>query len=346
MYGLHLTVRRSSSHSPIPNKLWLYSIEHSSVCASLEQLVRANWQRDSRRTSQFEELRCNGLETLEELQKTRIAYEKTLRKDHELYEKKLQGISKLHTKIFDESREYNDKTLRHWEQRDLAVTELLTTLSSRLGHLSDLAWKSTTEYRILDSLSDMGMTARYEKIADAHAQTFEWIFKDYTHHRGSHYRDAFTEWLTYGTSIFWVTGKAGSGKSTLMKFLSQHRLTSEILTHWSGNKKLIIASFYFWYAGTELQKTQKGLLQSLLSEIFRQCPELMQIVLPQHWDPTSPPSTSSYITWTRSELIAAFDRLTRYPKLTSVFCFFIDGLDEFDGDHEEIIALIQGFSNS
>ena len=72
----------------------------------------------------------------------------------------------------------------------------------------------------------------------------------------------------------------------------------------------------------------------------------MQIVLPQHWDPTSPPSSSSHIIWTRSELIAAFSRLAQHPELTSVFCFFIDGLDEFDGDHEEIVALIQGFARS
>ena len=123
-------------------------------------------------------------------------------------------------------------------------------------------------------------------------------------------------------------------------------MTSETLTHWSGTKKLIIASFYFWYAGTKFQKSQEGLLRSLLYEIFRQCPELMQIVLPQHWNPASPPSSSSHITWTRSELIAAFNCLALHPKLTSVFCFFIDGLDEFDGDHREIIALIQGFAKS
>ena len=190
------------------------------------------------------------------------------------------------------------------------------------------------------------MTARYEKIADAHAKTFEWIFRDYTRHANLCYGDSFIEWLSHGTGIFWVTGKAGSGKSTLMKFLSHHHLTSETLTHWSGTKKLIIASFYFWYAGTEFQKSQEGLLRSLLYEVFRQCPELMQIVLPQYWDSASPPSSLSHITWTRSELIAAFNRLALNSKLTSVFCFFIDGLDEFDGDHNEIIALIQGFATS
>ena len=346
MYDLHLTVRRPPSYPTILAKLQLCSTEHSSVCASLEQLVRANWQQDSRRTSQFERLRCNGLETLEELQKTRIVYEEILQKDRDSYEKNLQEIDRLYNNILDENREHNDNILRHGEERDLTVTKSLTELSSKLDHLTDFVWKSTTEHHILDSLSDMGMTARYEKIMDAHAQTFEWIFQDYTRHTDLHYGDTFIEWLIHGTGIFWVTGKAGSGKSTLMKFLSHHRLTSETLTHRSGTKEFVIASFYFWYAGTEFQKSQEGLLRSLLYEIFRQCPELMQVVLPEHWDPTSPPRSSSQITWTRSELIAAFNRLALHSKLTSVFCFFIDGLDEFDGDHSDIIALVQGFAKS
>ena len=184
-------------------------------------------------------MRHEGLQTLKELQQIREANEETLKKDREYSEKKLQAIGTLHSKVLDENRQCTDETLRNWEQRDLAVTESFVKLSSKLDHISDLAWKSTTEYHILDSLSNMGMTARYEKIADAHAKTFEWIFQDYTYAWGSHYGDTFTEWLSRGNGIFWVTGKAGSGKSTLMKFLSHHRLTSKALKHWSGTKKLV-----------------------------------------------------------------------------------------------------------
>ena len=346
MYGLHLTVRRQPSHYPLRAKLRLFSIEQSRISASLEQLVKANWQQDSRLNSQFEDLRRNGLGTLEELRKIPGAYEQALQKDREFYKELLQEICELHNKILDENREYNDKTMTHKKEWDVALAKSLTELSSKLDHLADVVWKSTTEYHVLESLSDKGMTARYEKIADAHAQTFEWIFQDNARHAGSHSGHTFIEWLTHGTGIFWVTGKAGSGKSTLMKFLSHHRLTSETLTHWSGTKQLVIASFYFWYAGTEFQKSQDGLLRSLLYEIFRQCPELMQIILPQHWDPQSPARIASHITWTRSELNAAFNRLAQHPESKSVFCFFIDGLDEFDGDHSEIIALIQGFAKS
>ena len=96
---------------------------------------------------------------MKELQETREAYEKILQKDREFYENKIQEIGKLHHNILDENREYHEETMRRWEQRDLAVAQSLTKLSS----ISDLARKSTTEYHILDSLSDMGMTARYKR---------------------------------------------------------------------------------------------------------------------------------------------------------------------------------------
>ena len=320
------------------------------MCASLEQLVRTNWQQDSRRTSQFEVLKHDGLQTLDELRRIREVNEENeeaLQRNRECYEKKLQEIGELLIKILDENHGYTSELQELWEQRELAVTASFMKLSSKLDHLADLAWKSTTEYYILDSLSDRGMTSRYEKIAEAHAQTFEWIFEDYTHHGGSHYGDTFIEWLSHGSGIFWVTGKAGSGKSTLMKYLSHHRLTSESLTHWSGTKDFVIASFYFWCGGTQFQKSQEGLLRSLLYEIFKRCPELIRAVLPQHWDPNSPSRSSSQIAWTRDELLAALKRVALQSQLTSVFCFFIDGLDEYDGNHKEIIDLIQkDFANS
>lgn len=202
-YSLHLLVRRQ------PAKLRVYSTEHSRISSSLEQLVTANWQHEILRTSQFERLRLKGCDILRELEETREAYEKTLQKERESYEKKLQGIDNLHNKILDENREYNDETLRHREQRDLALTESLTRISSKLDQIADHVWKSTIEYHVLDSLSDKGMAARYERIADAHAQTFEWIFQDYTRQTNSRCGDTFIEWLSHGTGF--LTGPVSSG---------------------------------------------------------------------------------------------------------------------------------------
>jgi ABC-type thiamine transport system ATPase subunit len=53
------------------------------------------------------------------------------------------------------------------------------------------------------------MDNREERILEAHEKTFRWIFKD----------SPFKHWLESktGSNLFWISGKAGSGKSTLMK---------------------------------------------------------------------------------------------------------------------------------
>src|SRR3569833_273024 len=42
------------------------------------------------------------------------------------------------------------------------------------------------------------------------------------------------DWLSTGTGIFHISGKLGSGKSTLMKFLCEHESTRNRLEQWAG----------------------------------------------------------------------------------------------------------------
>ena len=189
------------------------------------------------------------------------------------------------------------------------------------------------------------MEARQEKIIDAHAQTFNWIFHPNTSSSGSAPENGFLQWLIKGSDIFWITGKPGSGKSTLMKFLSHHGATLPELKRWAENRALVTADFYFWHAGTELQKSQEGLLQSLLYGILSQCPETMPNVLPKRWEQSKSNHAVSH-PWSRTELLAAFTELSAEITKQKRFCFFIDGLDEYDGDHSEIVDLLKWFSQS
>jgi DNA helicase HerA-like ATPase len=45
------------------------------------------------------------------------------------------------------------------------------------------------------------------------------------------------------TGIFWIFGKPGSGKSTLMKYLVEDQRTHDLLQKWAGPKKLIVRKF-------------------------------------------------------------------------------------------------------
>lgn len=50
--------------------------------------------------------------------------------------------------------------------------------------------------------------------------------------------------------------------------------------------------------------------------------------------------------WKRSELFEALDKVSKQTTLPGKFCFFVDGLDEYEGDDEDIIALLQDLASS
>ena len=129
--------------------------------------------------------------------------------------------------------------------------------------------KSRKYIHILESLQYKRMTARRENIVEAHAKTFEWIYDESPLSQHGELQHHFLQWLKNGNGVFWVTGKAGSGKSTLMKYITEHPKTRQALSQWASNQHLITAGFYFWHAGTAMQKSQIGLFRSLLYEIFR-----------------------------------------------------------------------------
>ncbi|KAK8076727.1 hypothetical protein PG994_003999 [Apiospora phragmitis] len=133
--------------------------------------------------------------------------------------------------------------------------------------------------------------------------------------------------------VFWVYGKPGSGKSTFMKFLCGNRDTRRCLQRWAGQKELIVAKSFFWYAGSALQKSQEGLLRSLLFEILRQCPELMPAVTRRisEMDDWDLPDALQYT----HNLLILYRRIVTQDILLK-FCFFVDGLDEFQEERRVV----------
>ncbi|PMD63790.1 uncharacterized protein K444DRAFT_626482 [Hyaloscypha bicolor E] len=190
------------------------------------------------------------------------------------------------------------------------------------------------ESEVWNSLTFPIMTDREDEIADAELQTFDWIFK---RPRSKDRRwDNYLKWLETGDGLYWINGKAGSGKSTLMKHLFNHDLTRQALNHWAGNLPLAIAGFFFWYSGGELQKTQVGLLRSLLYQYLKNHRELIPVVLSESLGLTT---TDLAGHWTLSRLKRAFARLIHQDICPLKICIFVDGLDEYHGDHSEIARL-------
>ncbi|KAI1122584.1 hypothetical protein F5Y10DRAFT_270957 [Nemania abortiva] len=178
---------------------------------------------------------------------------------------------------------------------------------------------------ILNSLWYPSIWDREETIAKAHAKTFQWIFEDPKTTEKPW--DSFVEFLQGERSSFWITGKPASGKSTLMKYINKGSKTRVLLKQWSGKRDLIQISYYFYYNGSQFQKSELGLIRSLLYSILESRRKLIPIAFKGRFraavegkklDAPSLPEAKK----------ALRDLISHNPNLC--FFFSIDGLDEFD----------------
>ncbi len=141
--------------------------------------------------------------------------------------------------------------------------------------------------------------------------------------------DNFPKWLEGDLALYWITGKPGSGKSTLMKYLHNDPRIPALLQHWSGELSLTIAGFFFWNSETEVQMSKLGLLQTLLHYAIGNDCKLIPTLFPERWRSYMLLGGSLYH-WSMSELLRAFKILI--SDSSRAFFFLIDGLDEFDGE--------------
>ena len=169
-------------------------------------------------------------------------------------------------------------------------------------------------------------------------KTFEWVF------RGSAVEgqrwDDLDQWLKRGTGCYWVNSKAGAGKSTFLKFLREDLRTERSLLEWAGSSKLVLASFFFWNLGSSLQKSQLGLLRALLYEIIQAEPELTAGVLPSMYQAAVAGTEDRLTDPSRAEFKKAFLNLATQKGTPVKICLFIDGIDEYEGDHAELSELL------
>lgn len=88
------------------------------------------------------------------------------------------------------------------------------------------------EERILQSLEFNEWKRRFNDVHKAHKRTYDWILKDSEDTTVPPTR--FRSWLQGKDNIYWIAGKAGSGKSTLMKFLVENPTVIQLLQDWAG----------------------------------------------------------------------------------------------------------------
>jgi len=172
-------------------------------------------------------------------------------------------------------------------------------------------------------------------ISTHHEDTYKWAFRDSrrfilgdSSHESSDERgpdvtawDSLTDWLRSNDELYWVSGKAGAGKSTFMAFLSRDSRTRELLDSWSPGARIL--SHFLWSAGQPLQKSVKGTLCSLLYQILFMDEDLFGRII-QNFPAAM---TKDAVTdWSEPELEDLLQQtLSAAPMGTFII---IDGLDE------------------
>ena len=201
-----------------------------------------------------------------------------------------------------------------------------------LSSMEEESKKLDRAIKILKSLSFPEMQQRYLNVVEAHSVTYTWLFETVD----GFDQCSLVKWLAAEDGIFWINGKAGSGKSTFMKFLVNHENTLKHLKHWAGESPLVIASFFYWRLGSDLQKSMEGLLRSLLFKILQECPSLIGDLT---WLQSSSMTAAVGRRWSLSDLEQALTAMKRSDTSTK-FCFFIDGLDEYNGFHPDVVKTV------
>lgn len=215
------------------------------------------------------------------------------------------------------------------------------------------------ENEILNSLSFPTIADRRQNLEDPFQRTFEWIFDGSCFATG--HWSSFPDWLLHGSGIYWINGKLGSGKSTLMRFICSHGETMRQLELWATPLQPRVLGFFFWNSGCEDQRSQSGLFRSLLFELLQGNRELLPELLPRRWEvwyaraeglvcsklpldsPLLPPEPKS---WDMAELRETFQRVLKSLERQTRMAIFIDGLDEYEGDYIDIVDSFQEYSKS
>ncbi|KAM7219624.1 Prion-inhibition and propagation domain containing protein [Rhypophila decipiens] len=212
--------------------------------------------------------------------------------------------------------------------------------SSILSDVADRILIQKAESIIVDAIWFRSLQARRDSIEPALLKTLEWVL-DSTRDTGEW--DNLATWLKSDSGVYWVSGKAGSGKSTLMKHVHNHPTTLDLLERWASGDSLLVGSFFFWGLGSNEQKSHRGLSRSLLYHIIERHPFLVPKLFPEIWREVYIKNERNLqdLAPNDADLKGAFTALpTILAEQGIKICLFIDGLDEFEGNLRIAIQMI------
>ncbi|MCJ1400187.1 hypothetical protein MMC11_003391 [Xylographa trunciseda] len=192
----------------------------------------------------------------------------------------------------------------------------------------------------LASLKSAESRLRITEVAASDDETFQWLYD----------RDQvqFADWLQHDgadmTQIFWIRGKPGSGKSTLMKFAMDDTRTLEFLQS-KSSLQWTFAGFFFHDRGSLAQKTFLAMLQGILSQLLEGIELLWPVVKPV-FEELMKKQRTKLPSWDVNSLKSVLIAISQLRYLDLGILIFLDALDEHDGDNEQLTDLVWKLVNN
>lgn len=179
-----------------------------------------------------------------------------------------------------------------------------------------------------------------EPVRHYNRKTFEWLFTDQV---------PFSQWLSDDQgefdAIFWITGKPGSGKSTLMRFALEDSRTMSLQP--SDSKGDPMAYFFHLRGKSLVQKSLRGMLMELLYQVLGQYPRSFELIQPifanlkklkREWDVRSLSQALLQMPHIPPAVPGCRDRVT----------LFVDALDENQNqdDNNNLLSIFEDLSTT
>lgn len=269
---------------------------------------------------------------------------------------KQSDIKKVLDEVQNDVKKTSAKQSENFRERRAELLDLLQTYDKnrqqdhsaiiiKLREFQSEVSHEQIQNQILQTLRFDGIYSQEDNTSEATEGTFRWVLvknrrfeKRYVRNNKTIdkmqvTRDAFLTWLESGEGISHICGKAGSGKSTLMKLICTSSRTRDGLKTWAGDDTLLQASFFFFAPGEEEARSLTGLYRCVLFTILNEHRDLMSRVYPDEFlhDRSSSPQLLDLIR--PQKLEKALQSLIETTATGAYkMCVFIDGLDEYEGN--------------
>ncbi|EXJ92044.1 hypothetical protein A1O3_00594 [Capronia epimyces CBS 606.96] len=243
----------------------------------------------------------------------------------------------------------------HLSAQDLQLKASLAQHQAQLHYMQEEEQDALLN-RLLDTLAFPEMNERRNMIEGRvgdFGTTYRWVFAADTY---PVQKQALVEWLQSGVGVFWVNGKPGSGKSSLMDFiynnLRKECIDKSIRIRWATPRPTRLLSFWFFRpASSPLLKSLQGFWRSLCFQIL-DVDQNLAVKIRENTDSTAPQSLRSALAkhgsqsrfWTDNELKSWFHYALQHSDFN--YILLVDGLDEVDKGRQLLLDAIQSLSKS